>query len=208
MKQKIKQIIIKILHNKGKSRVWYKITVIPFIIKKKKGATIRRFARLDLLPTKRFELGINSVVEDFTTINNGVGDVIIGDNTRIGIGNTIIGPVAIGNHVHLAQNIVLSGLNHNFQDARKTISQQGVNTKSIFIDNNCWIGANTVILAGVSIGEGSVIGAGSVVTKNIPKFSLAVGNPARVIKQLNPETESWEKVVPKEEKLLFTNHHN
>lgn len=208
MKQKIKQFVIFLLQNKGKSRAWYRIAVVPFIIKKKKRSTIRRFARLDILPTKQFELGKNSIVEDFTTINNGVGNVKIGDNTRIGIGNTVIGPVTIGNHVHLAQNVVLSGLNHNFQNAQKTISEQGVSTKPITIANNCWIGANTVILAGVSIGQGSVIGAGSVVTKSIPPFSLAVGNPARVIKQLNPKSGEWEKTLPLKQVLNFKNYHN
>jgi len=64
----------------------------------------------------------------------------------------------------------------------------------IIIEDECWIGANAVITAGVTIGKHSVIAAGSVVTKNIPPYSVAVGNPARVIKQYNFETKQWLRV--------------
>jgi len=67
-------------------------------------------------------------------------------------------------------------------------------TKQISIADDVWIGANCVVTAGVTIGKHAVIGAGSVVTKDIPPFSVAVGNPARVIKKYNSETNSWEKV--------------
>jgi acetyltransferase-like isoleucine patch superfamily enzyme len=62
------------------------------------------------------------------------------------------------------------------------------------VEDNVWIGANSVITAGVTIGKNAIIGAGSVVTKNIPAYSVAVGNPARVIKQYNFETAAWERV--------------
>jgi len=133
------------------------------------------------------------VIEDFSTINNGVGPVVIGDHTLIGIGCVVIGPVTFGHNIILAQNIVISGLNHNYEDPDLPIVQQNVYTKLIRIEDDCWIGANAVITAGVTIGKHSVVAAGSVVTKDVPPFSIAAGNPAKIIKQYNAETKSWER---------------
>jgi len=148
---------------------------------------------MDVFPFKNFSLGSKSIIEDFAVINNGVGDVIIGHNTGIGISNVIIGPVTLGNYVMFAQHVVLSGLNHGYEDITIPTRLQKVVTKPITIADNVWIGANSVITAGVTIGKHAVIGAGSVVTKDIPEYSVAVGNPARVIKKYNFTTKSWEK---------------
>lgn len=149
---------------------------------------------MDVFPYNQFSLGIKSVIEDFATINNGVGAVIIGDQTIIGLGNTIIGPVTIGNEVMLAQNIVVSALNHGYEDPNISPRRQKETCKPILISDDVWIGANSVITAGVTLGKHCIIGAGSVVTKDVPPFSVAVGNPARVIKQYNPESGIWERV--------------
>src|SRR5690606_29232725 len=139
------------------------------------------------------KLGSKSIIEDFSTRNNGVGDVIIGDNTVIELGNVVIGPVRIGNNVMMAQNIVVSGLNHGYANVSISAAKQEVTCKEIIISDDVWIGANTVVTAGVTIGKHCVIGAGSVVTKDIPEFSVAVGNPARVIKLYNPSLSRWER---------------
>jgi acetyltransferase-like isoleucine patch superfamily enzyme len=123
-----------------------------------------------------------------------VGDVLIGHNTLIGMGNVIIGPVTIGNNVIFAQNIVASGLNHSYTDIDIPIHAQKILTAPIIVEDDCWIAANAIITAGVRIGKHSVIAAGAVVTKDIPPFSVAAGNPARVIKQYNTELKEWEKV--------------
>ena len=180
--------------DEARPRLWVKWFVNPFIHKKGKGAIIRFRTRIDALPFNKFNLGSKSIIESFSTINNGVGDVSIGNNTGIGLSNVIIGPVKIGDYVMLAQNIVISGLNHGYEDVTVPPRLQIVVTKQITIDDNVWIGANCVITAGVTIGKHAVIGAGSVVTKDIPSFCVAVGNPARVIKKYNFETSSWEKV--------------
>jgi acetyltransferase-like isoleucine patch superfamily enzyme len=65
----------------------------------------------------------------------------------------------------------------------------------ITIQDEVWIGANAVILAGVCIGKHSVIAAGSIVTKDVPPYTVAGGNPARVLKSFNPETKQWERKV-------------
>ena len=177
--------------NEARPRVWVQWFVNPFIHTRCKSSKIRRSVRLDVLPFNKFSLGRLSTIEDFCTINNGVGDVIIGDRTLIGMGNTIIGPITIGNNVIFAQNIVASALNHQYRDVATPIANQAVLTASIIIEDDCWIAANAVITAGVTIGKHCVIAAGTVVTKNIPPFSVAVGNPAKVIKQYNFETKEW-----------------
>jgi len=148
---------------------------------------------LDVFPYNHFDLGERSVIEDFSTINNGVGDVFIGDRTIVGMGNVVIGPVKIGNDVMFAQNVAVSGLNHGYQDVTTPPSVQKVETAQITIGDNVWIGANSVITAGVTLGKHVIIGGGSVVTKSIPDYSVAVGNPAKVVKKYNFETNNWER---------------
>jgi acetyltransferase-like isoleucine patch superfamily enzyme len=181
-------------HGQARPRLWVRWFVNPFIYKKGKNTIIRFNARMDLFPFNKFEIGANSIVEDFATINNGVGDVFIGNNVGVGLSNVIIGPVKLGNYVMLAQNIVISGLNHGYEDVTLPPRMQKVVTKQITIEDDVWIGANCVITAGVTIGKHAIVGAGSVVTKDIPQFSVAVGNPARVIKKYNFETNSWGKI--------------
>lgn len=179
--------------NDPRPRLWVRL-LIPLLHERGRSSIIRNRARIDVFPFNRFKLGTKSMVEDFATINNGVGDVWIGDNTIIGLGCTVIGPVAIGNHVMLAQHIVISGLNHGYEDVLIPPHEQEVICKQITVSDNVWIGANSVITSGVTIGRHSIIGAGSVVTKDIPAFSVAVGNPAKVIKRFNTERNAWERV--------------
>lgn len=180
--------------NDHRPRLWVRMFVNPFKHKRGRKSIIRYRSRLDVFPFNRFELGRRSIIEDFTTINNGVGDVLIGDDSIIGIGSVLIGPIMIGNHVMLAQNIVVSGLNHGYEDPDIPPSLQKEVTKPILISDGVWIGANSVVTAGISIGKHAVIGAGSVVTKDVPGYCVAVGNPARVVKQYNFEEKKWKKV--------------
>ncbi len=180
--------------NEARPRTWVRWFINPFVHKKGKCAIIRRRTRLDVLPFNDFYLGDGSVIEDFCTVNNGVGPVYIGHQSLIGMGNVIIGPVSIGNHVIFAQHIVASGLNHNYEDISLPIHQQGVSTKKITVEDECWIGANVVLTAGVTVGRHSVIAAGSVVTRDIPPYSVAAGSPARVIKRYNEQTGRWDRL--------------
>lgn len=190
----LKQIIHRFIMHPVKTRPNWWIRLFYFTyLKCGKGSIIYRSVRKDLPPFNRFSLGRYSVIEDFCCLNNAVGDIIIGDYSRIGLGNTIIGPVSIGDHVNLAQNITVSGLNHNFQNVEKLIDEQGVSTQPIIIEDDVWIGANSVILSGVTLGRHCIVAAGSVVTRSIPPYSVCAGSPAKVIKSYDFETKEWEK---------------
>jgi acetyltransferase-like isoleucine patch superfamily enzyme len=175
-------------------RLWVRWFLNPFFHKKGKGALIRGRNRLDVFPYNKFVVGDYATIEDFTVINNGSGDVLIGDNARVGIGSVIIGPVSLGAGSGLGQHVFISGFNHSYHDGTQNSSNQGLDVKPVIIEEDVHIGANSVVTAGVTIGKRTQIGAGSVVTKNIPPFSVAVGNPCRVIKKFNHETNQWERV--------------
>jgi acetyltransferase-like isoleucine patch superfamily enzyme len=182
---KFKKFIDWVIMNQVETRPrWFMRLLAPLYQHRGKHSVIHRSARMDTPPYRLFSLGNYSVIESFACINNAVGDVIIGDHTRIGLHNTIIGPVDIGNHVNLAQGITVTALNHNFSDTNKRIDEQGVSTNPVTIEDDVWVGANAVILPGVTIGEHCVVAAGAVVTKDVPPHSLVAGVPAKVIKQI------------------------
>jgi acetyltransferase-like isoleucine patch superfamily enzyme len=181
--------------NQSRPRLWVKWFLNPFVHKKGKNARICSKTRMDVMPFNRFILGDNSTIEDFCTVNNGVGDVLIGDRTRIGLSNVIIGPVVIGNDVMLAQNIVVSGLNHGYEDIHTVPRKQPVIRKQITIEDEVWIGANSVIVAGVTIGKHAVVAAGSIVLKDVPAYAVVGGNPAKIIRQFNHQTGIWERLT-------------
>lgn len=163
---------------------WYVRLLAPLYQHRGKHSVIHSSARMDTPPYRKFSLGDYSVIESFACINNAVGDVVIGDHTRIGLHNTIIGPVRIGSHVNLAQGITVTALNHNFKNADKRIDEQGISTAPVTIGDDIWIGANAVVLPGVTIGDHSVVAAGAVVTKDVPPRSLVAGVPARIINKI------------------------
>ena len=181
----IKRMVDLLIMNQRLTRPrWYVRRLAPLYQHRSFSAKIYGSVRMDTPPYRRFSIGKRSVVESFSCINNAVGDVVIGDYTRIGLHCTVIGPVTIGNHVNLAQGITVSALNHNFEDTRLRIDEQGVNTSEIIIDDDVWIGANAVITAGVHIGRHSVVAAGAVVTKDVPEYSVVGGVPAKVIRTI------------------------
>jgi acetyltransferase-like isoleucine patch superfamily enzyme len=92
------------------------------------------------------------------------------------------GGIAIGDDVIMGPNVQIFSENHNFTDLSLTIKEQGVTKQGVNIGNNCWLGAGATILAGVSIGDGSVVAAGSVVTRSVPANSIVAGTPAKIIK--------------------------
>lgn len=191
----LKQTVHRFIMHPVRTRPNWWIRLFSFVyLKRGKGSVIYRSVRQDLPPFNKFSLGRYSVVEDFSCLNNAVGDLLIGDYTRIGLGNTLIGPAQIGNHVNLAQNITVTGLNHRFTDVGRRIDEQGVDTLRVVIEDDVWVGANAVILPGVTLGTHCVVAAGSVVSRSVPPYSICAGSPARVIKRYDFESKEWGKV--------------
>lgn len=178
----------------SRPRWWIKAFVNPFYHQKGRGSKIRSSVRLDVVPFHRLSIGKKAVIEDYSVINNGMGDVVIGDHSFIGLHNTIIGPVEIGENVIIAQQVTISGLNHGYEDINTPIKDQSCTAKNIVIGKDSWIGANAVITAGITIGTHTIVAAGSVVTKHVPDYSIVAGNPARVIKLYNFKLAQWEKI--------------
>ena len=182
---KIKRFLDYLIMNQRDARPrWYIRLLAPLYQHRAWSSKVYWSVRMDTPPYRRFWLGRKSVIESYCCINNAVGDVTIGNHTRIGIHCTVIGPVCIGNNVNLAQGITVSALNHNFEDTTRRIDEQGISTKPVVIGDDVWIGANAVILPGVTIGQHVVVAAGAVVTKDVPDYSLVAGVPAKVIKNL------------------------
>jgi len=181
--------------NDPRPRWWVRNLLTPFYHHFGKGAKVRSNARLDIFPYNEFRLGEKSIVEINAIINNGVGNVLIGNDCIVGMSSTIIGPATIGNHVMIAQHVVLSGLNHDYQDINLPIKSQGVSKLPIFIGDETWIGANSIITAGVTIGKHCVVAGGSVVTRDVPDYTVVAGNPARILKQYDFTNHKWEKYI-------------
>ena len=182
---RLKRMVDWLIMNQVETRPrWFIRLLAPLYQHRGRHAIIHHSVRMDTPPYRKFWLGDYSVVESFACINNAVGDVIIGNHTRIGLHNTIIGPVTIGSHVNLAQGITITALNHKFDDSEKRIDQQGISTKEVVLEDDIWVGANAVILPGVTIGKHAVVAAGAIVTKDVPPHSLVAGVPAKVIRQI------------------------
>jgi acetyltransferase-like isoleucine patch superfamily enzyme len=113
----------------------------------------------------------------------------VGNNSNIGaycyIGCS--GLIRIGDNVMMSPRVSLYAENHNFADTMRPMKDQGVTREPIIIEDDCWIAAHSIVLAGVTIGRGSIVAAGSVVTKDVPAYSIVAGSPARVIRSRLPE---------------------
>ena len=153
--------------------------------------------------SKGFTTGVGCRIEAYPQINSQkkilkIGkNVEINDYVHIAAGENI----SIGNNVLIASKVFISDINHgnykgfNQDSPLSNPSSRKLSTSAIIIKDNVWIGEGVCIMAGVTIGFGSVIGALSVVTKNIPDYSIAVGSPAKVIKEYDFAKEEWVQVL-------------
>ena len=108
-------------------------------------------------------------------------DIILGDYSSIGKNSFVQSGTQIGNHVMIAPDCGIYTMNHSFQRTDIPMRMQGLtNPKPVIIEDDVWIGTKAIVLPGVHIGKGAIIGAGAVVTKNVPPYAIAVGNPAVV----------------------------
>ena len=118
-----------LIPNQTRPRLWIKWFVNPILHKRGKGSCIRKRTRLDVIPWNKFNLGEASTIEDFTAINNGVGDVIIGNDVWIGANATILGGITIGDGAVIAAGAVVNS------NVPKYSVSGGVPSKTISIRN-------------------------------------------------------------------------
>ena len=107
----------------------------------------------------------------------------VGDDSGVGINSDIYGPVTIGKNVMMGPEVIIYTGGHEFSRTDIPIQNQGsAPVKPVGIGDDCWIGRRVMIMPGVHIADGCVIGAGAVVTKDIPPYSVAAGVPARIVR--------------------------
>ena len=112
-------------------------------------------------------------------------NIIIGDNSGLGI-NSNIGSVKIGNNVMMGRDVIIMSTSHIFNDCSIPMILQGVEKmNAVIVGDDVWIGHRVIILPGVNIGKGSIIGAGAVVTKDVPNYAIIGGVPAKLIRYRN-----------------------
>ncbi len=138
--------------------------------------------RLRYTLTKKLfrKTGKNVNIERLASFRNG-GNIEIGDNSGLGI-NCNISHAKIGKNVMMGPDVLYIARDHAFDRKDIPIMEQGFTaTRELVIEDDVWIGARVIFLPGISVGRGAIIGAGSVVTKNVPEFSIVAGNPAKII---------------------------
>ena len=164
----------------------FKVKYFPFILMGKKTYVEER------VKVKQFWINnekIKIILKDFSHIKNNVviqgsGKLIIGEKSYIS-SFSVIGVnelIEIKDNVMIADNCSIRDTNHNYDNIDILMINQGVTTSPVIIENNVWIGHGVTITKGVHIGEGAIIAAGSVVNKDVPKFSIVGGIPAKVLK--------------------------
>lgn len=120
--------------------------------------------------------------------------IVIGNNTIIGKNNSFaaIDGVIIGNDVLFAGYVHITDHNHGYKDIKQPIMKQPLITKGpVVIDDSCWLGFNCEVLSGVHIGTHAIVAARAVVTKDVPSYCIVAGNPARIVKRYDFNTNQW-----------------
>lgn len=142
---------------------------------------------LEMLREDRLEIGPHAYFEPGVWLTSDTGRIVIGGGSLLNLGVMVaaVGRVEIGEHCMLANGCLLTDGNHRFDDLDRPVPWQGFTTTGpTVLGDNVWLGANVVVTGGVRIGRRSVIGANSVVTADVPEFSVAAGAPARVLRTI------------------------
>lgn len=204
---------MSILYKKIKN-IWHYVKCV--IIRKQEIGNLqkkkfREFGRMSIVARPFLQLSgcQNIAIGDNTTIltnsrlsvygnDSNTTNILIGNNCYIAFGFSALASskakIVIGNNVLFASNVIVTNENHGMDpESSVPYMNQELTARDVSIGDGCWIGEKVCILPGVSIGKKCIIGAGSVVTKSIPDYSIAVGNPAKVLKIYNFESKRWEK---------------
>lgn len=150
------------------------------------GAEINCLSKDGIQLGNRVTIGKYAIIRPSNMYGGEIGDgLIMGDHSNIGPYSYIgcSGKIIIGNNVMMGPRVSIFAENHVFDNPEIPMQEQGVKKDKVVIEDDCWIAANSVILAGVTIGKGSVVAAGSVVNKDVPAYSVVAGIPAKVIKK-------------------------
>lgn len=128
--------------------------------------------------------GKNINIEHGTFFGAGIG-IEIGDNSGLGVNSRVSGPLKIGNDVMIGPDVMIFTQNHRNDRLDIPMRLQTDPKKPVVIEDDVWIAARVIILPGVTVHKGAIVGAGAVVTKDVPEYAVVGGNPARVIKYRN-----------------------
>lgn len=152
----------------------------------------RSVTSFGVLLRRRVSQAIFQKIGKNTNIAKGVrfgrgAKILLGDNSGIGENSYLVcmDIINIANDVMIGPEVMILTGGHDYHQTDKLLREQEIITKPIIIESNVWIGARAIILPGVTIGSGSIVAAGSVVTKNVPNNTIVGGNPAKVIKNIN-----------------------
>lgn len=141
------------------------------------------------------DCGIGVNVEPRAFFTSGA-QISIGPYSGIGLGTRLYGRITIGSHVMMGEHVLILTRHHRFDDTTVPMDRQGLDEeKPVVIGNDVWIGSRVIILPGVHIGDGAVLGAGSVVTKPVPAWAIVGGNPARIIRLR--KSNAVHRIVPR-----------
>ena len=186
------KLIISLLYTK----LFFKnarLVRLPFDIRNKKNIKIGT----------NFTTGFGCRIEAYPLNKDNTNCIIIGNNVQINdyVHIAAVESIVIEDNVLMASKIYISDHNHGDYETVNSDSpitlpiERKLFFKPILIEQNVWLGESVCVLQGVTIGKGSIIGALSVVTKNIPPYCIAVGNPAKVIKEYDFITKRWLKKI-------------
>lgn len=125
--------------------------------------------------------GKNINIERMADFGSGA-DISIGNNSGLGINCKVRGPLTIGDNVMMGPDVIILTSTHDFARTDITIRAQGGSIQRVEIGDDVWIGTRSIIISGVKIGRGVIIGAGAVVTKDIPDYAIVGGVPAKILK--------------------------
>jgi acetyltransferase-like isoleucine patch superfamily enzyme len=153
---------------------------------------------VQVMGVKSIKIGAGSSIGDGVWINDCVRD----DKVRLVIGVSVLvgrrgvvstaGNLSIGDFCILAPDVIIADADHVYSDPTVPYLQQGATVgRSIVVEENCWFGMQSKVLGDLTIGRGSVVGAGSLVKRSLPPFSVAVGSPARVVRLYDFATRQW-----------------
>lgn len=139
--------------------------------------------KIFLQKRKMQSLGVNVYIDQTNTFSN-TQNISIGNNSYIGPFGSIhgLGGIIIGNSVIIGPRVIIYSSNHNYKNSKFIPYDAEVIKKPVIIEKGVWIGDSVKIVPGVTIGQGSIIALGSVVTKDVQAFSIMGGNPAKLIK--------------------------